>query len=115
MTDAELLVEMMLEEGIDMKARLQRLADRQGLTLAELDAKYEGILAKMEEGRDDIKSLPIPQSGKEYARLKGKRGTDGQRKLRLYMRMMADEVNGGEINGFKNKQVAADPKFGGKM
>lgn len=107
MTDAELIVGTLLEE-IDIKKRLQRLADRQGLTLAELDAKVA-------EGRDDLSSLPIPASGKAYSRMKGKRGTDAQRKFRLFTRMSADLTNQGRIEGFKNRQVAKNPTFGGKM
>jgi hypothetical protein len=67
-----------------------------------------------EKVRDDTKSLPIPDSGKAYARLRGKRGTDAQRKTRLYKRMVADLVNGGRLD-FKNRQVASNPTFAGKV
>ena len=61
------------------------------------------VVDQLIEGRDDIGSLPIPASGKKYARMRGLRATEQGVKPAEYMRMCRDLGNAGKpIKGFKD-------------
>jgi len=65
------------------------------------------LIDALVEGRDDIGHIPIPHSGKVNARQKGKDGMNGQLRLKRFVKMNADLVNGGKVMGFRNKDVGA--------
>ena len=55
------------------------------------------------EGRDDIGTLPIPSSGKRYARMKGLKGL--RHKFKLWTDMVADLTNEPRGGGFVNRDA----------
>lgn len=65
----------------------------------------EQVLAE----RDDISKLPMSRDAKRYTRMSGQFGVTLP-KFKLYTRMVAGEVNGGVVKGFKNKDATGKVK-----
>jgi hypothetical protein len=67
-----------------------------------IKAQASRLASALLDGRDDIDSLPIPDSGKTYARIHGMGGLFT--KERCYRRLARDLANPGmSLNGFPNR------------
>lgn len=56
--------------------------------------------------RDDTSKLPIPASAKRVLKMKGPRGSAIPTKVDAFLKSQADIFNGGQVQGFKNKDVS---------
>lgn len=93
-------LERHLREWLDLKAdRIDSLAAELGESVAKRE------IDRLVEVRDDIGKLSIPPSGKRYARMKGLKAVTPPNKQNLYVKMVADLVNRGMTNGFKNRDA----------
>lgn len=92
-------------ETVKRQAALKRAQDHGWKPEESVRAEAEKIVALLLDGRDDVNKLPIPASGKAYARLSG--GIPAlKRKQGLYVRMARDLADPGEsTHGFKNKDA----------
>lgn len=131
MTEAQEIIDHLLDEHgetvtSDPAEKREVAIGRELIELASLfpqGHRYQGIgeilkelgqelvdMHAVHEGRDDLAKVPIPASGKRYARMKGRLGTS-PRKFELYQKMIADLTNNGATKSFKSKQVGQDPKL----
>jgi hypothetical protein len=94
----------------DLVSKLKELYAKKADQMSALSDEIKGEIGEAKKPRDDISKLPMSASGKRYARLHGMKDLAPGRKFRLYSKMVADEVNGGVIKGFVNRDAAGKVK-----
>lgn len=88
----------------ERQARLLRAVDQGWTPTYGQESAAQRVVNRLLEV-DEIGSVPIPASGRAYARIRGMRGL--RDKQRLYLHMGRDLANPGKpVQGFKNRDAS---------